>query len=159
MSKEPRKSTKIDEVQLQQQVEELTLALQRERADAENLRRRYDKQITELRNVIKVDTVKNLLPVVDNFDRALAHMPEDLEENDFITGIQGIVKQFQKTLKDLGVVRIETVGAKFDPELHEAVSMEEGEGNKEVVAEELQSGYMINGEVIRHAMVRVKTEK
>ena len=67
--------------------------------------------------------------------------------------------QFEKTLDDMGVKRIETVGQEFDPKLHEAVSMEEGEGSREVISEELQPGYVVGDEVIRHAMVKVKQEK
>lgn len=141
---------------LQQKIAELTDALQRERADAVNLRRRHDEQIAGLRSTIKAHVIKDLLPVIDNFERALKHVPADLEGNDYIKGVQGVVKQFEKTLVDLGVERIATVGEQFNPHLHEAISMEEGDGEREIVTEELQSGYKIGDEVIRHAMVRVK---
>jgi molecular chaperone GrpE len=140
---------------LQQQVGELTEALQRERADATNLRRRHDEQVANLKNIVKANVVRDLLPVIDNFERALKHVPTDLADNDYIKGVQGVVKQFEKTLADLGVQRIKTVGEAFDPRYHEAISMEEGEGSEEVVSEELQSGYALGNEVIRHAMVRV----
>jgi len=144
--------------QLKQQVGDLTEALQRERADATNIRRRHDEQVASLKQVIKANVVRELLPVVDNFERAIKHVPEDLKGNDYIKGVEGIVKQFEKTLTDIGVQRIPTVGAPFDPRFHEAVSMEEGDGTEEVVSEELQSGYAIGDEVIRHAMVRVKMQ-
>lgn len=143
-------------VALQQQVGELTEALQRERADATNIRRRHDEQITNLRTVVKANVVRDLLPVIDNFERALKHVPADLADNDFVKGVQGIVKQFEKTLGDVGVERIKTVGEVFDPRYHEAIAMEEGEGTTEVVSDELQAGYRLGDEVIRHAMVRVK---
>jgi molecular chaperone GrpE len=142
--------------QLEQQVAELTEALQRERADATNLRRRHDEQIANLKSLVKAGVVRDLLPVVDNFERALKHVPEDLVDNDYVKGVQGVVKQFEKTLNDIGVQRIKTVGQPFDPRFHEAVSMEDGEGAQEVVSEELQAGYILGDEVIRHAMVRVK---
>lgn len=145
--------------ELQQQVAELTDALQRERADAANIRRRHDEQIAGLRTSVKAHVVRDLLPIVDNFERALKHVPKELEDNDYIKGVQAVVKQFEKTLADIGVERIKTVGEAFDPHFHEAVSMEEGEGDKEIVSEELQSGYKLGDEVLRHAMVRVKTEK
>lgn len=141
--------------QLQQQVGDLTEALQRERADAMNLRRRHDEQIAGLKSAVKANVVRELLPVVDNFERALKHVPADLEGHDYIKGVEGVVKQFEKTLTDMGVQRIKTVGEPFDPRFHEAVSMEDGEGSEEIVSEELQSGYAIGDEVIRHAMVRV----
>lgn len=144
--------------ELQQQIGELTEALQRERADALNLRRRHEEELAGLKVRVRSNVVRELLPVIDNFERALKHVPAELENNDYIKGVQGVVKQFEKTLADIGVERIKTVGEAFDPKFHEAVSMEEGEGTEEVVSEELQSGYRIGDDVIRHAMVRVTTQ-
>lgn len=142
--------------QLQQQCAELTEALQRERADATNLRRRHDEQIAGMRNAVKANVVRDLLPVVDNFERALKHVPKDLADHDFIKGVQGIVKQFDAALTKIGVERIKTVGEPFDPVFHEAVTMEEGEGTTEIVSDELQAGYKLGDEIIRHAMVKVR---
>jgi molecular chaperone GrpE len=139
------------------QVAQLTEALQRERADAMNLRRRHEEEMANVRTRIKTTIVRDLLPIVDNFERALKHVPEDLKDNDFIKGVQGVVKQFEKTFADLGVERIKTVGEAFDPHYHEAISMEEGDGDEEIVSEELQAGYRIGDDVVRHAMVRVKS--
>jgi len=141
---------------LVQQINDLTEALQRERADSMNLRRRNDEQIAGLKDHVKSDIIKSLLPVIDNFERSLKHIPKELEDNDYIMGIKGIVKQFETTLEHLGVERIKTVGEPFDPHYHEAVSMDEGKGSHEIVAEELQSGYKVAETVIRHAMVKVK---
>lgn len=143
---------------LQQQIANLTEALQRERADAVNLRRRHEEDIANLIIRVKAHIVRDLLPVIDNFERALKHVPKDLDEHDYIKGVQGVVKQFEKTLADMGVERIKTVGESFDPKYHEAVMMEEGEGAQEIVSEELQSGYRLGEEVIRHAMVKVTTQ-
>lgn len=150
----PKKDQPIDETT--QQIAELTEALQRERADAVNLRRRHGEELASLKSTLKASVIADLLPVIDNFERALKHVPEDLADNDYIKGVQGVVKQFEKTLADIGVVRIKTVGEPFNPELHEAVSMEEGDGGQELVSDELQAGYMVGDQVIRHAMVRVK---
>lgn len=150
------KQSHADVVLLQQQVAELTEALQRERADVTNVRRRHEEQLANLKSVVKASVVRDLLPVVDNFERALKHVPADLQGSDYIKGVEGVVKQFEKTLADLGVERIKTVGEPFNPHYHEAVSMEDGDGATEVVSEELQAGYKIGDEVIRHAMVRVK---
>jgi molecular chaperone GrpE len=148
--------------QLQQQVGELTEALQRERADSINLRRRHEEQVAGMRSAIKANVIRDLLPVIDNFERSLKHVPKDLEGNDFVKGVQGVVKQFEKTLDEIGVEKIRTVvegkGEPFDPRYHEAVQMEEGDGAHEVVSEELQSGYKLGEEVIRHAMVKVKLQ-
>ncbi len=141
---------------LLRQINELTDALQRERADVINVRRRHDEQLASVKTVLKVQIVEELLPVIDNFERALKHIPKEIEETDFVNGVKGIVKQFEKTLTDLGVERIQTIGQSFDPSLHEAVGSEDGSGDKEVVVEELQSGYRLGDSIIRHAMVKVK---
>lgn len=147
--------------ELQQQLVALTEALQRERADSENIRRRHEADITGLKDMVKASVVRELLPVIDNFERANKHVPKDLAKNDFIKGIQSIVSQFEKTLSGMGVERIKTVGELFDPHLHEAVSVE-GDGrsldSEEVVCEELQPGYRLGDEVVRHAIVKVKME-
>ena len=141
------------------QIKELTDALQRERADIINIRRRHDEQMSSLKNIVKASVIRDLLPAIDNLERALKHIPKDIEQHDYVKGVTGVVKQFEKTLKDIGVERVKTVGEEFDPKYHEAVSMEAGEGTREVVSEELQPGYTLGNEVIRHAMVKVKTEK
>lgn len=143
--------------ELEQKIGELTEALQRERADAINIRRRHEQQIAGLKDMVKAQVVKDLLPVIDNFERALSHVPKDLENNDYVKGVRGIVKQFEKTLEEIGVKKIKAIGEEFNPHLHEAVSVE-GEGDKEIVSEELQAGYTIGNEVIRHSIVRVKAQ-
>ncbi len=153
MSKKPTKE------ELEQQIAMLTEALQRERADAENVRKRAEIDRLALGDVHKANVVKQFLPIIDNFDRALKHVPADLKENDYVKGVQGVVKQFEDTLGAIGVTRIKTTGEVFDPEFHEAISMEEGDGEKEIVSEELQSGYRLHDQIIRAAMVRVTTEK
>lgn len=150
----------IDErKKLDSQVQELTEALQRERADTINIRRRHEEQMSRLRNYAKAGVIRELLPAIDNLERALKHAPKDLENHDYVKGVSGVVKQFEKALKDIGVERVKTVGEEFDPKYHEAVSMEGGAGDREVVCEELQAGYKLGDEVIRHAMVKVRTEE
>src|SRR5882757_10457199 len=106
--------------ELEAKIAELTEALQRERADVINVRRRHEEQIAGLKSMVKANVIRDLLPVIDNFERALKHIPKELEGNDYISGVQGVVKQFEKTLTDMGVERIKTVGELFDPNLHEA---------------------------------------
>lgn len=167
MKNEPSnpKKSKVDVADLEQQIAELqsqvaemTDALQRERADAVNLRRRHDEQFASLKNVVKANVIRELLPVIDNFERALKHVPKELKDNDYVKGVQGVVRQFEKTLADIGVEKIKTVGEPFDPKYHEAVSMDDGDGAQEIVSEELQSGYKIGDDVVRHAMVKVKMQ-
>ena len=147
---------KKDVSELEAKLAELTNALQRERADAINLRRRHDEEIAGFRTRVKANVFRELLPAIDNLERALKHTPKDLKDNPYVKGVEAVVKQFEKTLSDMGVSRIKTANEPFDPRFHEAVSVDEGQGNKEIVSEELQPGYVIGDEVIRHAMVRVK---
>lgn len=141
-------------------------ALLRERADAANVRRRAEEDRIKLGSFYKAYVVKELLPFLDNLDRALKHIPVSESDkstsaklfSDWAKGIESINKQLVGALEKIGVQRIKTVGEQFDPKLHEAVTMDEGEGTEEIVSEELQSGYKIGDEVIRHAMVRVKLQ-
>ena len=151
---------------LQQQIADLTDALQRERADVMNVRRQHGDQLAKLQTNAKTQVITDLLPVIDNFERALKHVPADLADNDYVKGVRGVVKQFEQTLEQIGVQRIKTVGEVFDPSLHQAISMEEandpsqdlGGAQVEVVCEELQPGFRLGDQVIRHAMVKVKME-
>jgi molecular chaperone GrpE len=157
--KSENRSSKPDIKKLEQQINDLTDALQRERADVINVRRRHEEQIAGLKNLVKANVVRDLLPIIDNFERALKHVPQEFDGNDYVKGVTAIVKQFEKTLADMGVERIKTVGEVFDPKYHEAVAMEDGAGTVEVVCEELQSGYRLGDEVTRHAIVKVKMEQ
>ena len=143
--------------QLAEENAQLNEALLRERADAMNVRKRADEERIKMAGYYKAEVIKVLLPIIDNFERALKAVPSELEGKEYIKGVEGIVKQFGQTLNKLGVERIKTVGEHFDPEFHEAVTMEEGDGEHEIVSEELQSGYKLGDEVIRHAMVKVKS--
>lgn len=145
--------------ELEQKIAELTEALQRERADAINVLRRTEEDKAELGNFYKVIILRELLPAIDNLERALMHAPKDLKDHDYIKGVQGVAKQFEQSFKQLGVERIKTVDEHFDPHLHEAVHMEDKGGEHEVITEELQSGYKLGDEIIRHAMVKVKKDK
>lgn len=152
-------SKKPTVTELQQKIGELTEALQRERADSVNLRRRADEEKKRLGEFYKAMVVQDLLPALDNLERALIHVPKDLKDHDYVKGVKSVIKQFEQCFAQLGVKRIKTVGEVFDPRLHEAVHMEEGDGTVEVVCEELQPGYTLGDEVIRHAMVKVRMEK
>lgn len=145
--------------ELEQKVGELTEALQRERADAQNLRRRTEEERSRMGEFYKAMVLQELLPALDNLERAVKHTPKDLKDHDYVKGVQGVIKQFEQGFAQLGVKRIKTVGEVFDPRLHEAVHMEDGDGTVEVVCEELQPGYLLGNEVIRHAMVKVRMEK
>lgn len=152
------KPASADIKKLQNQVDELMNALKLERADTTNLRRHYDDQLANLRQSVKASLILELLPVIDNFERALKHLPKELEKNEYIRGVQQIAKQFDKVLVDLGVTKIKTVGQEFDPFYHEAVSLEEGTGHREIVSQEISAGYLLNGAVLRPATVKVSSQ-
>ena len=150
----PKPSKK--EQELTQQIGELTADVQRIRADFENYRKRVEIEKSQLTDMTKAATIIKLLPVIDNIERALAHAPNDLADNPWVQGVTSMAKNLEKSLSDLGLKRIDaTPGAPFDPNLHEAVMMEDGRGDKEVVSEELRTGYMLGDQVIRHSMVKV----
>jgi molecular chaperone GrpE len=151
-------TTQKKQTELLQKINELTEALQRERADSINLRRRVDEERAQLGNFYKSMVVRQLLPAIDNLERALVHIPKDLKNHDYVRGIKSVVKQFEQCFKQLGVERIKTVGQLFDPRYHEAVSVEDAGGQVEVVCEELQPGYKLGDEIIRHAMVKVRMQ-
>ncbi len=131
----------------------LNEALLRERADADNVRKRAENDRAGLANFFKGSVVKELLPAIDNLERAV----QQADDSEFAKGVSGVHKQFLQILDKVGVSRVKTVGEHFDPNTMEAVTMEEGEGEHEIVSEELQSGYMLGGELLRPAMVRVKS--
>ena len=144
--------------ELEQKVGELTQDLQRVRADFENYRKRSEQEKEMARANGKVGAIMKLIPIIDNIERAITHVPEDLKENAWAQGVTKLVKNLEKSLDDLNVSRIEAKpGTPFDPELHEAIQYDDdGDGHESVIAEELQAGYKLGDDVIRHALVRVK---
>jgi molecular chaperone GrpE len=149
------KTKKSDESQ--NQINELTADLQRTRADFENYRKRVDGEIDAARQVGRTQAIVRLLPVIDNIERAIGHMPEHLRDDTWAQGVASLVKNLDKSLEGLGLVRVAaTPGTDFNPDVHEAISMDEdAEGDREVIVEELQAGYVLDGRVVRHSMVRV----
>lgn len=149
------KSKKQEE--LEQQVGELTLDVQRTRADFENYRKRTEADKAATYQHGQAAAIVKLLPVVDNIERAIAHVPEELADNKWAQGVVNLAKNLEKALDGMGVKRIDaSAGTVFNPELHEAIQVDEdAEGEREIVSEELQAGYTLNGQPIRHAMVKV----
>lgn len=131
----------------QEKIAELTNDLQRTRADFENYRKQMDAQKAQTADFARKETVKKFLPLLDDMERAIASVPD----------LAPLAKSLEQTTKDLGLEKIESsAGAEFNPDLHDAVMMEGGDGEKEIVSESLRSGYKYGGDVIRPAMVKVK---
>ncbi len=143
--------------ELEQQIAELTQDLQRTHADFENYRKRVELEKTSAREAGQAGAILKLLPVIDNIERAVLHIPAELKENKWAQGVAGLVKNLEKSLDALNLKRIEAKkGDVFNPELHEAIQFdEEAEGDNEIIEEELQAGYLLGGRPIRHAMVKV----
>ncbi len=147
------------QTELEQQIGELTADLQRLRADFENYRKIVDVEKQAARESGQTAAIIKLLPVIDNIERAISHAPKDLQDNSWVQGIISLVKNLEQSLEALDLKRVKAEpGTEFNPELHEAVIMEEGEGDEEVIAEELQPGYILGGTVIRPAIVKVRTK-
>lgn len=138
------------------QVTEFKDALQRERADFSNFRKRTEREKAEMRAVVMADTVKQFLPVVDDFDRAWTNIPEDMRDNDWLKGFALINKKFSDLLDAFGIEVLNPLGEAFDHNFHEAVGSEDSdEYESGTVLDVLQKGYMMNGKCIRPAIVRV----
>ena len=152
---EPKKAKKP--TKQEQQIAELTADLQRTRADFENYRKRVEAEKTAARQSGQASAIMKLLPVIDNIERAIAYTPEDLKDHSWVQSVAGLVKHLDKSLEGLNVTRIDArPGTVFNPDMHEAIQFdEEAQGDTEVIAEPLQAGYLLNGAVIRHAMVKV----
>ena len=150
-----------DAAALKAQVESLKAALEekdnrvkRLQADFENFRRRTSKEREELANVVTQDLLKSMLPILDNFDRAMAAEQKDNES--FQKGVEMIYTQLNETLKNAGLELIDTAGQKFDPNFHQAVMrVENPDLEDDTIAQELQKGYIVKGRVIRPSMVQV----
>ena len=136
--------------------EELTDRVKRQMAEFENFRKRTEKEKSSMYEMGARDIIERILPVVDNFERGLASIPEEAKATPFADGMEKIYKQFQKTLEEAGVKAIEAVGQEFDPNFHNAVMHVDDESlGENVVAEELLKGYMYRDTVVRHSMVKV----
>jgi len=156
-AKKPKKDTTLKVEAKDLQIAELTLDVQRTRADFENYRKRVDAEKTAAREAGQSSAILKLLPVIDNIERAIAYTPAELKDNTWVQSVAGLVKHLEKSLESLNLARIDSnEGTDFNPELHEAIQFDEdATGDSEVIADELQAGYTLNGHVIRHAMVKV----
>lgn len=155
IAKEPPKETPDTS-----EAKELKEQLLRLTADFENFKKRTETERGRLVSVAQTDLILELLPVIDNFDRAFKDVPKEIASTDWYQGIAAIKKQFENILEQLGVSRIAAVGEPFDPEHHEAVSHEPSdEHDKDIVAEEFEAGYQLGETVIRPAKVKVSSGK
>ncbi len=139
-----------------EKIDELTDRLTRQMAEFDNFRKRTEKEKSQMYEIGAKDIIEKILPVVDNFERGLASMPEDEKSTPFAEGMEKIYKQLMTTLDSIGVKPIEAVGKEFDPDFHNAVMhVEDEELGENIIAEEFQKGYTYRDSVVRHSMVKV----
>ena len=139
-----------------EKIEELEDKVKRQLAEFENFRNRTEKEKAAMFDMGAKSVIEKLLPVVDNFERGLASVPEEEKDGAFCDGMNKIYKQLMTELENIGVKPIEALGTEFDPELHNAVMQVESEEYESgFVAQELQKGYTYHDGVVRHSMVAV----
>lgn len=133
-----------------EKIEELTDRVKRQMAEFENFRKRTEKEKSTMYEMGARDIIEKMLPVLDNLERGIAAIPEEYKGTALAEGMDKICRQFQKTLEDAGVKNIEAVGKEFDPNFHNAVMHVDDESlGENVVAEELQKGYMYRDSVVK----------
>ena len=139
-----------------EKIEELTDRLTRQMAEFDNFRKRTEKEKSQMYEIGAKDIIEKILPVVDNFARGIAAVPEEEKSNPFAEGMEKIYKQLMTTLEEIGVKPIEAVGQEFDPDFHNAVMhVEDEEVGENIITEEFQKGYLYRDSVVRHSMVKV----
>lgn len=139
-----------------QKIEELEDRVKRQLAEFENFRNRTEKEKSKMYDFGARDVIEKILPVVDNFERGLASIPEAEKEGAVASGMKMIYKQIMTAFEGLGVKPIEAVGKPFDPNFHNAVlHVEDEEVEENIVVEEFQKGYLYKETVLRHSMVKV----
>lgn len=152
-----KKEKKEDAVKAQ--INELQDKVMRQMAEFENFRKRSEKEKSAMFETGAKNVIEKILPVVDNFERGLATVPENEKDSPFVDGMNKVYKQLITELENLGVKPIEAVGKEFDPNFHNAVmQVENDELEPGTVAQELLKGYMYRDTVVRHSMVAVVQE-
>lgn len=141
------------------QIEDLNDRLRRQMAEFDNFRKRSEKEKSQMFDMGAKAIIEKVLPIVDNFERGLAAVPEEQKDDAFVTGMDKVYKQLMTEFDSIGVKPIEAVGQEFNPDLHNAVmQVESEEFEPGIVAQELQKGYMYKDTVVRHSMVAVVSE-
>lgn len=154
--KEKKKEEKEKKDKKDEQIEELKDRVTRQMAEFENFRKRTEKEKSQMFEVGVKTMVEKILPVVDNFERGLAQVPEDKKNDSFVEGMNMIYKQMMTAFDEIGVKPIEAVGKEFDPNLHNAVMHVDDDTLPEnSIVEEFQKGYIYHDQVVRHSMVKV----
>lgn len=139
-----------------ERIEELTDQVKRQMAEFDNFRKRSEKEKCQMFEIGAKSIVEKILPVIDNFERGLAAITDDMKDHSFVEGMDKVYRQMLTELETVGVKPIEAVGCEFDPNFHNAVMhVEDDSASENVVVEEFQKGYIYRDTVVRHSMVKV----
>ncbi len=153
---EKKKSDAEEKIEsLEREKNEYLEGWKRARADFVNYKKHEKSRLVEAKKREREKLIKEILDVVDNFEVAEKNIPKEKIGDDCVQGLLNIKKQLIKLLQDYGLESIDSVGQEFDPNLHEAVSMVESEKDSGTVVEEVRKGYLLNGELIKPARVKV----
>lgn len=154
-------SEKLDELEKKAKAsEEYYDRLLRQQAEFENYKKRTARDVEEFRKIANEALIEMLLPVLDNFDRALFHAAKDTDPKHILEGIQMIRKLFEDALRKQGLTDIHSLGEKFDPHIHEAIAFEETDEKEEgIVVEVFQHGYLLHDRLLRPATVKITKKK
>jgi molecular chaperone GrpE len=142
-----------DDGQLESKVQALTELAARAQAELQNAKIRMEKDAADIRTFASERLIRKLLPTIDNFQRAFGHLPEDLKDHEWVKGIAAIEQELMKRMAEEGLVKIDALGAPFDPHVHDVLM--EGPGEKGVVIDVLDDGYLLHGKVLRPAKVKL----
>lgn len=150
----PKKVSELDK--LQKKCDEYLQGWQRAKADYQNLQKEVAKERQSFAKFAKAQYISELMPLYNNFQMAFGHLPDELQDNEWVQGILHIKDQFSAVLKEMNVEKIKTKNQKFDTSLHEAVSQENSSGRKSgIILREVAPGYTMDGEVLVPAKVVV----
>lgn len=153
----PKKEENTNEqlTELEQKIGELTAGWQRTQADFINFKKQTTEEKAKFCRTANANLIYELLPVLDNFQLAAKHVPENLQKDNWVLGINQIERQFEDILLSIGLERIETIGQQFDPAIHEAIDHIESEKPEDEVVEEISAGYTYDGDILRPSKVKV----
>lgn len=150
-----------DTAKLQEELNNMTEMARRAMADLQNLKRRHEEERSQIIIMANGRLLSEILPILDNLDRAKQHIPKELETleaaKEWLKGLDIAINQLHQVLNAAGIKQIDCIGQSFNPDLHEAVAQATGEKDK--IIEEFEKGYTLNGKVIRHAKVKVGNGK
>lgn len=145
----------VNDMKKDEKIIELEGQVARLGADFANFRRRTEEERSQLTKMAQAQTLLELAPVLDNFRRATDHLPTELKDNNWVTGVLYVEKQLEQILEGFGLQKIKTIGEQFDPRLHEAIESVESDKESNIITAEVEAGYLLGDQVLKPAKVKV----